>query len=295
MRVVGRYALAGVVLLAVFAGCTKPEGGGVPAGPTGAAGGERGQITIKGSDTMVQLAQAWAQEFMKTHPSISVRVTGGGSNTGIVALINRGTDVANASRPMKEEEKRSAASRGVDVKEFVVAQDALSVIVHPSNPINELTMQQLKDIYSGKITNWKELGGPDQRIVLNSRESSSGTYIFFQEHVLGKGVPYAKTAMLQPSTSAIVQNVAQDKGGIGYVGLGYVNETVKSVKMKKDAASPAVAANVEDVLNGTYPLSRPLYQYTAGEPTGAVKTWIDWVQGPEGQAVVKKLDFVPIK
>jgi phosphate transport system substrate-binding protein len=295
MSIRRRYALAGAILLAAFAGCTKPEEGGGPAGTTGASGGERGQITIKGSDTMVQLAQAWAQEFMKTHPNIRVTVTGGGSNTGIVALINKGTDVANASRPMKEEEKRSAASRGVDVKEFVVAQDALSVIVHPSNPINELTMEQLKDIYTGRVTNWKELGGPDQTIVLNSRESSSGTYVFFQEHVLGKGVPYAKKAMLQPSTSAIVQNVAQDKGGIGYVGLGYVNETVKSVKMKKDAASSAVAANVEDVLNGTYPLARPLYQYSAGEPTGAVKTWIDWVQGSEGQAVVQKLDFVPIK
>ncbi len=294
-----QFALMSAALCAVLsAGCMKPEsgGGGATSGgaPTGSGGGSI-SLSLKGSDTMVQLAQVWAQEFMNSHKGAAITVTGGGSNTGIAALVNKGTDLANASRPMKDEEKAEAAKKGVEPREFIVAQDALSVIVHLSNPVNELTIEQLKGIYTGKIANWKEVGGPDQRIVLNSRETSSGTYVFFQEHVLGKGTPFASTTMLQPSTTQIVNNVAQDKGGIGYVGLGFLNDKVKAVKLKSDASSPAVEAKVETVLDKTYPLARPLYQYTNGEPSGAVKQWLDWVMGPEGQAIVKKLDFVPVQ
>jgi len=256
---------------------------------------EKKSLTVKGSDTMVQLGQAWAEAFMKEHPDIQVSVTGGGSNTGIAALLNRGTDVCNASRQIKPEELEQAKQKGLDVKEFIVAQDALSVIVHPSNPVTELTLAQIKDIYTGKITNWKEVGGPDRPIVLNSRETSSGTYTFFTEHVLGKGVPMSEKAMLQPATSEIVRTVAQDAGGIGYVGLGYVTKEVKALRIKKDASAPAVEGTVANVLNKSYPLARPLYEYTAVEPTGVVKTWLDWVMSDKGQEIVKKLDFVPIK
>lgn len=272
--------------LVTMAGCTKPDSA---IGP-GDTGGKQ-NLTVKGSDTMVQLSQGWAQEFMKAHPEISVTVTGGGSGTGISALKNKSTDIANSSRPMKDEEKADVG----DVKEFVVAQDALAVIVNPQNPINELTLDQIKDIYTAKVTNWNQVGGPDQNIVLNARETSSGTYVFFQEHVLGKDTPYASTALLQPSTSQIVDNVGQDKGGIGYVGLGYLNEKVKAVKVKKDSSAPGVEAKPENVLNKTYPLARPLFNYTAGEPGAAAKTYLDWVMGSGGQEVVKKLEFVPIK
>lgn len=284
-------AVVGVAMALALTGCVKPATEG---GSHGSASSKQ-TLQVKGSDTMVQMAQVWASEFGKTHPAIAVTVTGGGSNTGISALLNRTTDICNASREIKPEERKQAAQNGVQVKEFVVARDALSVIVNPSNPVNELTLAQLRDIFTGKVTNWKQLGGPDLNIVLNSRETSSGTYIFFQEHVLGKGVPYSSKALLQPSNTQIVDNVASDKGGIGYVGLGYVNSKVKSVKVKKDAASASVAASADNVRNGSYPLSRPLYEYTNGDPTGEIKTWLDWVLGADGQAVVKKLDFVPVK
>lgn len=288
------FALAAAGVL--VGGCTKPDEPTTTGGTTGpaASGGAKQQLTVKGSDTMVQLAQAWAQDFMKAHPEVSVTVTGGGSNTGIAALMNKGTDIADASRPMKPEEKDTAKKNSLDVKEFVVAQDALSVIVNPSNPIKELTMEQLADIYLGKTTNWKQLGGPDKNIVANGRESSSGTFVFFQEHVLKKK-PFATTVLQNPATTAIVDNVSQDAGAIGYVGLGYVSDKVKAVPIKKDAGSAAVAGTVENVLNNTYPMSRPLFEYTGSEPTGAAKTWLDWVMGPDGQALVKKLGFVPIK
>jgi phosphate transport system substrate-binding protein len=283
--------LAGALTLALvaLAGCSAPKTEG------GATGTSSQKLTVKGSDTMVQLAQAWAEAFMKAHPGTEVSVTGGGSNTGIAALMNKGTDICNASRPIKDRERELAKKKGIDVQEFVVAQDALSVIVHPDNPVSELTLAQLKDIYTGKVTDWSQVGGPKQKIVLNSRETSSGTYVFFQEHVLGKGVPFADTAMLQPATSQIVATVAQDKGGIGYVGLGYVTDNVKALSLKKDDASPAVKGTVDNVINGTYPLARPLYEYTSGTPTGLAKDWLDWVRGPEGQDIVKRLDFVPIK
>lgn len=282
-------ALAAAVVLAA-GGCTKPE----PGQGGGPGSGARRALTVKGSDTMVQLATAWAQEFMKTHPDISVTVTGGGSGTGIKALINGTADIANSSRPIQEGEKAEIARRG-ELREFVVAQDALAVIVHPRNPVSELALAQLKDIYTGKTTNWRPVGGPDRKIVLNARETSSGTYVFFQEHVLGEGTPYASTALLQPGTSQIVENVAQDQGGIGYVGLGYVNEQVKPLRIKKDAASPAVEPTAENVLNGSYPLARPLFCYAVGDLSPAAKTYLEWIQGPEGQKIVEQLEFVKLK
>ncbi|MBM3494820.1 MAG: phosphate ABC transporter substrate-binding protein [Armatimonadetes bacterium] len=286
-----RWTTLGATALACIAliGCSAPRE------PGSDEPGKKQTLTVKGSDTMVQLAQAWAEAFMKKNPNVEVSVTGGGSNTGIAALMNKSTDICNASRAMKDSERELAKKQGVDVQEFVVAQDALSVVVHRDNPVSELTLAQLKDFYTGKVTDWSGVGGPKQGVVLNSRETSSGTYVFFQEHVLGKGVPFADNAMLQPATSQIVQTVAQDKGGIGYVGLGYVTDKVKALRLKKDDASPGVESTVENVLNNTYPLARPLYGYTSGAPTGVVQQWLDWVRGPEGQDIVKRLDFVPIK
>ena len=272
-------------MIAALYGCTKPES---------ADEGAAGSLTIKGSDTMVQLAQAWAQDFMKAHPEISVTVSGGGSNTGIAALMNKGADIANASRPMKPQEFAKAKTEGIDVKEVTVARDALSIVVNPKNPISELTLVQLEGIYSGKLTNWKQVGGPDMNIVANSRDSSSGTYVFFQEHVLHKG-PYGRSVLLQTSNSQIADSVAQDVGGIGYIGLGYINDKVKDLMIKKDTNSPAVLGNLENVSNGSYPLSRPLFEYFAGEPTGAAKVWKEWVLGPDGQALVEKTGFIPAK
>lgn len=295
--VFGLLATAMVTLLG--AGCGSNTDSSTTAGSTGSSGSgatgtEKKQLTVKGSDTMVQLAQAWAQDFMKAHADVDVQVTGGGSNTGIAALINKTTEIANASRPMKDEEKASAKEKGVDVKEFIVAQDALSIIVNVSNPVKDLTLAQLKDIYTGKVTNWKEVGGPDKKIIANGRESSSGTFVFFQEHVLNKE-PFATAVLQSPSTNQIVDNVSQDEGGIGYVGLGYVNDKVRAVPVKKDATSPAVHGEVKTVLDNSYSLSRPLFEYTAGEPTGTAKTWIDWIMSPDGQAIVEKLGFVPVK
>lgn len=295
-----KHLAAGLLATALIgvlgAGCGSSSDGSSATGgnASSSAGSEKKQLTVKGSDTMVQLAQAWAQDFMKAHSDMDVQVTGGGSNTGIAALINKTTEIANASRPMKDEEKASAKEKGVDAKEFIVAQDALSIIVNVSNPVKDLTIAQLKDIYMGKVTNWKEVGGPDKKIIANGRESSSGTFVFFQEHVLNKE-PFATAVLQSPSTNQIVDNVSQDAGGIGYVGLGYVNDKVRAVPIKKDAASPAVHGEVKTVLDNSYSLSRPLYEYTAGEPSGAAKTWIDWIMSADGQAVVEKLGFVPVK
>lgn len=289
-RQFAQFALMGLVALAVAPGC----GSGSSKPVAGTSEAPKQTLTLKGSDTMVQLAQSWAEEFMKDNPDIAVTVTGGGSNTGIAALMNKGTDIANASRAMKPEETEEAKKNGVDVKEFVVAQDALSMVVNPKNTVKELSLAQLKDIYQGKIKNWKDVGGPDMNIVVYSRESSSGTYTFFQEHVLKKE-PFADAILYLPATSQIVTSVTQDDGAIGYVGLGYVTGSVREVPVKKDADSPAVDANVANVLNRTYPLARPLFEYLPGEPSGAAKTWLDWIQGDRGQAIVEKLGFVPVK
>jgi phosphate transport system substrate-binding protein len=284
--------LAGLIAV----GCGSKTGSSAT-GSTGTPGDSasttKQTLTVKGSDTMVQLAQAWAQAFMKANPNISVSVTGGGSSTGFAALFNKSTEIANASRQIKDEETEKAKGNGVDVKEFEVAQDALSIVVNPSNPIKELTMAQLKDIYTGKVTNWKALGGPDQNIIAISRESSSGTFVFFQEHVLNKD-PFAASVQLSPATSQIVDNVAQDAGAIGYVGLGYITDKIKAVPIKKDATSPAIHGDATTVLDKSYPLARALFEYTNGEPTGAVKTWLEWVKGSEGQKIVEDLGFVPV-
>lgn len=256
-------------------------------------------IENKGSDTLVNLALAWAETYMQVHPDVRISVTGGGSGTGIAAMINGTVDIANASRKMKSEEVAASESNGVTPVEFVVARDAIAVVVHPSNPIQALTLEQISDIYTGKITNWSQLGGEDRPIVLLSRESNSGTYVYFLENVIRQGdkesdLLFSPDTLLMPSSEGISSEVRQNPNAIGYDGLGYVTPDQKMLAVARDASTPYVLPSAETVNNGTYPVSRPLYMYTAGQPTGQVKTYLEWVLS-EGQSLVSKLGFVPLQ
>jgi phosphate transport system substrate-binding protein len=256
-------------------------------------------IQIKGSDTMVNLGQAWAEEFMNEHPDASIAVTGGGSGTGIAALINGTCDIAEASRDMKPQEWEQAKKAGHDVHEFKVAVDALAVVVNPSNPVKELTFDQLSGIFTGKITNWNEVGGKDQKILVLSRDRNSGTHVYFLEHVLRKGnekgpEQYAPSTLMLPSTQAIIDEVAQSDSTIGYVGLGYVSPKVKTVAVAKKSGEPFVQPSKADAMNKTYPIARPLLFYTATDPQGAEKTFVDFVLSEKGQKIVEAMDFVPL-
>lgn len=253
-----------------------------------------GALTVKGSDTMVVLGQRWAEDYMKKHAETSVQVTGGGSGTGISALINGTTDVCQASRAMKPTEQDKVREKyGANSVEIPVAKDGLAVYVNAANPLTEITMAQLKGIFTGKIQNWKELGGPDKRIIIYSRENSSGTYVFFKEHVL-EGADYAARAQTMPGTASVVNAVAKEKFGIGYGGAAFA-KGIKVLKVKKDAASPAVMPDKKTVLDGSYALSRPLFFYVRAKPAGEVKSFIDWVLSAEGQAIAAQVGYYPIK
>ncbi len=293
-------AIAGVLavlLLAAIAtaGCV---GRSASAQASGQGTGAADAIENKGSDTLVNLALAWAEAYMKEHPNARISVTGGGSGTGIAAMINGTVDIANASREMKKEEIDAAKKNGIDPVEHTVAKDAIAVVVHPSNPVDGLTLQQISDIYTGKITNWKEVGGEDRPIVLLSRESNSGTYVYFLEEVIRLGkksdLLFSPDTLLMPSSEGISTEVRQNPNAIGYDGLGYVTSDQKMLGVAKDAGSPYVLPAVETVNNDTYPISRGLYMYTAGEPQGSVKAYLDYILGPVGQALVPTLGFVPL-
>ena len=253
-----------------------------------------GTITVKGSDTMVIMAQRWAEVYMADHTGVQIQVTGGGSGTGISALINGTTDICNSSRPIKSSERESLKSRysslGVEIKS---ARDGLALYVNESNPVQELTLDQIKDIYTGKITNWKDVGGADAKILLYSRENNSGTYVYFRDFVL-KGKDYAANAQNLPGTAAVVNAVSKDANGVGYGGSAYA-KGVRFIKVKKDAASLAKEPNAETVKDGSYPITRYLYMYLRSRPTGEVKAYIDWILSPEGQAVVTKVGYFPVK
>jgi phosphate transport system substrate-binding protein len=256
-------------------------------------------IENKGSDTLVNLALAWAETYMGRHPAVRISVTGGGSGTGIAAMINGTVDLANASRAMKQEEISAAQANGITPVEFTVARDAIAVVVHPSNPVERLTLQQISYIYTGKITNWSQVGGEHRPIVLLSRESNSGTYVYFLENVIRLGekesdLLLSPDTLLMPSSEGISAEVRQNPNAIGYDGLGYVTPDQKVVAVARDVGGPFVLPAVETVDDGSYPVSRPLYMYTAGEPTGAVKDYLDWILG-EGQALVSQLGFVPLQ
>ncbi|MCM8789745.1 MAG: phosphate ABC transporter substrate-binding protein [Candidatus Omnitrophica bacterium] len=255
---------------------------------------------IKGSDTMVNLAQAWAERFLKLHPEYFVAVTGGGSGTGIASLISGTTDIAMCSREIKQKEIELARQKGIEPYEIKVALDGLAVVVHPENPVAQLTIAQLADIFTGNISNWKEVGGKDSKIVVLSREVNSGTHVYFKEHVLRKGNPngkeeFAPSALLLPSSQAIADEVASNPAAIGYYGMGYISSKQKVVSIAKDENSEYVAPVIENVINGRYPICRPLLFYTNGEPKGLVKIFTDFVFSKEGQDIVLQTDFVPIK
>jgi phosphate transport system substrate-binding protein len=253
-----------------------------------------GTLSIKGSDTMVVLGQRWAEEFMKKNPSTTIQVTGGGSGTGISALINGTTEICEASRSMKDAEKAQLKEKtGAPPEEIIVAKDGLSVYLNETNPLGELTMDQLKGIFTGKVTNWKEVGGADAKIIPYSRENSSGTYVFFKEHVLGNA-DYTPRAQAMPGTAAVVNAVSKEKFSIGYGGAAYA-KGIKVIKIKKDAAAAGIGPSDATVKNGTYPLSRPLFFYLRSKPAGEIKSFVDWVLSADGQGVVLKVGYFPVK
>lgn len=248
---------------------------------------------IKGSDTVLPVAQQTAERFMNQHPDTRVTVTGGGTGVGISALLDNTTDIAMASRPIKFSEKMKIKSAGEDVAEIVVAYDALAVVAHPSNPVKQLTRQQLEDIFRGKITNWKQVGGDDRKIVVYSRETSSGTYEFFKESVL-KNKNYMASSLSMPATGAIIQSVSQTKGAIGYVGLAYVSPRVKTLSVSYDGKHYA-APTVENATNKTYPIVRPLYYYYDAKNKTQIAPLLEFILSPEGQDIIKKSGYIPVK
>lgn len=253
-------------------------------------------LRIKGSDTLLNLTTAWAEAYMAAHPDAMISVDGGGSGTGIAALLNGTVQIATASREMKQKERETAAANYINPVETKVARDAISFIVNPSNPVKELTMDQLAKIYTGEYSNWNQVGGPNQKITLCSRENTSGTYAFVQEFVM-KNKNYAHTALLLPSNTAIVQEVSTNQWAIGYCGLGYLVQAgnkVRALGVKKDSKSAAVMPSEANVKNGTYPVARWLYFYTAGNPSGLTRNFIDFCKSAAGQRIVTETGFVTI-
>jgi phosphate transport system substrate-binding protein len=248
---------------------------------------------IKGSDTCLPLSQKFAESFMKKNSGSSITVTGGGSGVGFSALIGGTTDIAQASRSMKMDEKMKMKEAGKGYKEVIIAQDALAVIVNPNNKISQLTRAQLEGIFTGKIANWKQVGGDDMGIIVYSRESSSGTFEFFKTNVL-LNKNYASTALLMPATGAIVQSVSQTAGAIGYVGLAYVEKSVKALNVSFDGKT-FVGPSVATAQNKTYPITRPLYYYYMTSIESTVKPLIDFILSEEGQKIVLQEGYVPLK
>jgi len=257
-------------------------------------------IENKGSDTIVNLALAWAETYQAEHSDVRISVTGGGSGTGIAALVNGTVDIANASRKIKDEETTEAQANGVTPVEHIIARDAIAVIVNPNNPVSELTLQQISDIYSGKYVNWTDVGGEDRPIVKLSRETNSGTHVYFLETVLRLGDKENKTlfsmdTLLLPSSEGIISEVRQNPNAIGYDGLGYVPDDLKMIAIAKEAGGEYVLPSIETVNNKSYAIARDLYMYTNGEPTGIVKEYLDWILSEEAQQIVAELGFVPAK
>ncbi len=288
-------------LCLIFLGCAMVlTACGSPASAQPSTAGNQTTIEDIGSDTIVNLALAWAEAYQKVNPAVRVSVSGGGTGTGLAALINKTTDIANASRKIKDEETQNAQKNGVAPYEIEIARDAIGVIVNRENPVQQLTLQQVSDIYSGKITNWKAIGGEDRPIVLLSRESNSGTHVYFLEQVVRLGNSQDKTlfspdTLLLPSSEGIMAEVRQNPNAIGYDGLGYITPDVKTLAIAPRDGGEYVRPSIETVNNAKYPIARPLFMYTSGEPQGEVKTYLDWILGPEGQQIVGQLGFVPLQ
>jgi phosphate transport system substrate-binding protein len=289
-----------LTLSVVVTGCGGDGGTTQTTGPTDTLSGN---IDVSGSNTVTPISSQWAEDFMKLHQNVNITVSGPGSGAGIAALINKTTDVCQSSRPIKTTEIAQAKANGVNPVETKVALDALSVVVHPSNTVTTLSIQQLSDIYSGKTTNWKDVGGKDAPIVVLSRDTNSGTYAYFLEEVVqlvlagkqDKTKQYAPSVQLLPSTEVGITQVAQNQNAIFYSGLGYLTSSVKTLTVKKTAADPAVAPSVATAKDGSYPISRFLYYYTNGEPAGVVKAFIEYALSATGQKTVETLGFVALK
>lgn len=293
------FSIAALVVIASLAltGCqpaTPPANGGTTPPPPP----QKATIIVNGSDTMVNMGAALAEEFMIVTENIEVVVSGGGSGAGIASLINGSADIAQSSRDMKQEEKDNAGKLGT-LHEVIVAYDGLAVVVHPSNPVKEMTLQDLAKIYRGEITNWKDVGGNDATIVLLSRDTTSGTHIFFKEFVVQengkvKGAEFGEATMMMPSTQTIVAELTSNVNAIGYVGLGYLKPSITALGIKADADAAAVMPSVASVQDNTYRLARPLFFYIVGDLDGAIQEYLDFVLGEAGQKVVGDLGFVPI-
>jgi phosphate transport system substrate-binding protein len=254
---------------------------------------DKQNLTVKGSDTMVILGQRWAEAYMKANSATTIQVTGGGSGTGIAALINGSTDICEASRPMKDKEKEELQTkRNAAAVETKVALDALAVYVNEKSPLTEISLPALAKIYMGDTKDWKDVGGKSHAIVLYGRENNSGTYGYFKEHVLA-GKDFAASTQTLAGTSAVANAVKGDEFGIGYGGIAYL-EGIKALKVKKEDTTPSVAPSLQTAQDGSYPISRFLYFYTAGEPAGAAKRFIDWVKGAEGQKIIGDVGYYPL-
>ena len=287
-RVVSVFFLIGLLSVGCTRRADKPQETSAGAAPL-----KPSSVSVKGSDTMVLLGQRWAEGYMAAHPGSSIQVTGGGSGTGIASLINGTTDVCESSRAMKDKERAELKSKqGKDAVEIKVALDALAVYVHASNALGSLSVQDVGRIYRGELTNWKALGGADHAIVLYGRENNSGTYGYFKEHVL-ENKDFAAGVQTLAGTSAVASAVKGDPYSIGYGGIAYL-EGVKALQLKKDASSPAVAPNLQTAQSGEYPVSRPLFFYTAGPATGTAADFVTWVQGPDGQKVITAVGYYPL-
>jgi phosphate transport system substrate-binding protein len=283
------------LIFVLLAGCNRETGSSTEITPID----QISTITNIGSDTLVNLALAWAERYHELYPNVEISVTGGGSGTGIAALINSTVDIANASRSIKTEEIQQAEANGVDPMEFIVAKDAIAIIVNLNNPINRLTIQQLSDIYSGKIINWSEIGGEDREIVRLSRETNSGTHVFFLDNVIrmvdsDNTTLFSSDTLLLPSSEGITAETRDNPNAIGYDGLGYVTPEVKVIAVAHDSSSPYILPSAESVNSGQYPIARDLYIYTDSQPMGEIAEYINWIMTPEAQAIVTQLGFVPI-
>lgn len=249
-------------------------------------------ITVKGSDTLIRLGQRWAEEYMKANKDVIIQVAGGGTGTGIAALLNGTTDVCEASRDMKEKEYAQAKEKGITPYRVSVALDGIAVFLHENNKVQELSIAQLKGIYTGAITNWKEIGGNDARIILYGRENNSGTYAYFKEEVLNNE-DYSEYTQTLPGTAAVVNAVSKDVNGIGYGGIAWA-KGVKYASVRKTDQDKAVLPSVETVSNGTYPISRDLYWFFNGKPTGQLKNLVNWALSEAGQKIAEEVDYIPL-
>jgi phosphate transport system substrate-binding protein len=302
-------AVVALGALASFVGCNKGENGGASpaasagAAVTAAANTKKQSIQNIGSDTMVNLAQAWAEEYAKVAPSVSVEVSGGGSGVGIAALINGTAQIANSSRQIEPEEaEKTKKATGKDPKEFLVGYDGLAIYVHKDNPLNEISMEDLGEIYreGGKVESWGQIGvakvpgAQNDKIIRVSRQNNSGTYHYFREVVVGKKADYKQGSLDMNGSKDVVELVGKTPGAIGYSGLGYATSAVKIVKVAKKKGEPSVQPSIPTVLDKSYPIARPLFMYTPGEPSENAKKYLDWIVSDAGQKVVEKSGYVPL-